>query len=272
MLIRSLFGAAALAAGAMSAALAADKPVAFEPTPASGWIVTVRANALTGPKWDGADQNGIMAFPTMSFRRAGTVQKWRSPDDGISFSVVDQAGFEMGPVARIRGGRYYDGNRELFGIHDVKWTVEPGVFANIWLAPTIRARAEVRHGFRGEDGFHANFGLDWVNTFDRWTFAIGPRVELADGKFMRTNFGVTPLDALWNRQVLAYRPDGGFKSLGVYSSLGYQISDAWNATLHGGYNRLSGDAADSPIVKRFGSANQFTLGLQLAYSFPVSGF
>ena len=33
--------------------------------------------------------------------------------------------------------------------------------------------------------------------------------------------------------------------------------------------RLVGDAADSPIVKRFGSENQFGFGLTAAYSFST---
>ena len=46
---------------------------------------------------------------------------------------------------------------------------------------------------------------------------------------------------------------------------------AWSdrITLYGdaGYRRLVGDAADSPIVKRAGSENQFTAGLGLTYRF-----
>lgn len=254
------------------ASLAADQPAVNAPTPASGWIVTIKGNAVTGPRWDGADENGFMAYPSVSFRRAGTQPKWASPDDGIGFALVESGPFEFGPVARIRSGRYNGGDNRLIGIHDVKWTVEPGVFANVWFTPNLRARAEARHGFRSQDGFHANFGLDWVQTFDRFTFALGPRLEVADSKFMRTNFGVTARDAAWNPAVWTYAPGGGVKSYGVYSSLGYKFSDSWAATLHGGFNRLASEASSSPVVKRFGSANQYLIGLQFAYSFPVSGF
>lgn len=254
------------------AAMAQSSNVTYSPTPATGWIVTLRANAVTGPKWDGADTNGIIGYPSLSFRRAGTQPKWAAPDDGIGFGLVDTGVFEMGPVVRFRSGRYQSEDWRLFGLHEVKWTLEPGVFANFWITPNLRARAEVRHGFRGQDGFHANFGLDYVQPIDRFTFAIGPRLEVADSKFMRTNFGVTTLDATFNRGVWAYRPDGGIKSYGVHSSLGYQFNDSWSGTIYGGYNRLASDAADSPIVKRMGSANQFSAGLQLSYSFPVSGF
>lgn len=259
-------------ATAACASHAADKPTPYTPTPASGWIVTVKANAVSGPRWDGADTNGFIAYPSVSFRRPGTTPKWASPDDGIGFSVVDTGVFELGPVARIRSGRYNGSDRRLTGVHDVKWTVEPGLFANFWITPNLRARAEARHGFRSQDGFHASFGVDWVQAFDRFTFAIGPRLDVADAKFMRTNYGVTFQDSAWNPLVWAYRPSGGVKSYGVYSSLGYQFNDAWSATLHGGYNRLTNKADNSPVVRRFGSPDQFMIGLQFAYSFPVSGF
>ena len=38
------------------------------------------------------------------------------------------------------------------------------------------------------------------------------------------------------------------------------------------YARVVGDAADSPIVRRFGSENQFSFGASISYSFTTSGW
>ena len=64
----------------------------------------------------------------------------------------------------------------------------------------------------------------------------------------------------------------GFKSVGLYASATYKFNDAWSATLHGGYDRLVASAANSPITTRLGSVHQGTIGLTVAYSFPVKGF
>ena len=44
------------------------------------------------------------------------------------------------------------------------------------------------------------------------------------------------------------------------------------STVSASYSRLVSDAADSPIVKSFGSENQFTVGVSLSYSFVTSGW
>lgn len=252
------------------AALAAD-PVrmASNPTTADSWIVTVKVNAVTSPKWNGADANGFIVYPSLSVRKAGEPAKFSSPDDGIGFAILDSNGFSMGPVLRYRSGRYNGSNAELRGIHDVRWTVEPGVFANYWITPNLRVHGELRHGVRTADGLRASFGLDVVNTFGAWTLAIGPRLALANGHAMRTNYGVTVQDAAWNPNVYAYKAQGGLESYGVYGSATYQFNSAWAATLHGGYDRLAGDAGKTPIVRHIGSRDQFTVGLVLAYSFGM---
>ncbi len=270
--VRQLYtvSSAVFAILASGAALAADTSrIATNPATADSWIVTVKVNAVTSPKWTGSDANGFIAYPSLSFRKAGEPVKFSSPDDGIGMAIVDSGSFSMGPVVRYRAGRYNGSNAELRGIHDVRWTVEPGVFANLWLTPNFRARAELRHGVRSEDGLHANFGVDAVNTFGAWALAIGPRLSLANGHYMRTNYGVTAQDAAWSPRVTPYKAQGGIKSYGAYGSATYQFNPSWAATLHGGYDRLVGSAGKSPIVSNIGSKDQYSIGLVLAYSFSM---
>ena len=105
-----------------------------------------------------------------------------------------------------------------------------------------------------------------------WTLATGPRLSLADQEFAETYFGVRPFEAAINGLVPAYRPSGGLNSVGVATSLSYDWSPEWSTTVSVSYARLVGDAADSPIVKRFGSENQFTFGASVSYSFQTSGW
>ena len=124
-----------------------------------------------------------------------------------------------------------------------------------------------RHGINGYDGFVADFGLDVVQRYGAFMVSVGPRLALGDSSFTRTYFGVTPFEAAVNGQVTAYRPSGGITSVGVTSGLTYDWSDQWSTTGFVSYKRLVSDAADSPIVKRFGSENQVSLGLTASYSF-----
>lgn len=237
------------------------------------WVVTVKGNLRVSPKWSGSDDHTFIGFPSLSFRRPGTTPRWSSPDDSIGYRIDMNDVFSFGPVVSYRSGRYDGSNRELTGIHDVRWTLEPGVFLQVWAVPdTLRARIEIRRGFREKDGFVADIGADWVNKFGALTVAVGPRVSLADGSFMRNQYGVTELDAYRNGQVTAYKATSGFKSAGVLASASYRFNEQWDTTVYGGYSRLVGDAAKSPVVKRFGDRDQWTVGATVGYSFNFSGF
>jgi MipA family protein len=238
-----------------------------------GWVITLKANAVSGPKYPGSSEQGFIAFPSASIRRAGTTPGFSAVDDGIGFALYDTAGFKAGPVVRYQSGRYLEGNPELRGLRDAKWAVEPGAFAEIWPVPDVlRARFEIRRGFHGHEGVVGNIGMDLVQRFGAWTLSGGPRVSLGDKEYMRSYFGVTPQDAAWNPRVVAFKPSGGVKGIGASGQATYKFNESWSTTLQAGYERLQGDAAKSPIVKSFGKRDQLTLGASLSYSFSWKGF
>jgi outer membrane scaffolding protein for murein synthesis (MipA/OmpV family) len=47
----------------------------------------------------------------------------------------------------------------------------------------------------------------------------------------------------------------------------YRINPQWEVHAYVEYEKLLGDAADSPLVKLRGSSNQTTIGLGASYSF-----
>ena len=150
---------------------------------------TSGANAGVLPDWEGAKSYSFLGYPSVSLRRADA-REWSSPDDGLDFSVYDAHGFSVGPVAAYELGRYRnDDPRRLFGIHDVPWMIEGGVFAEFWAIPdTFRARIEIRHGLGSGNGFVADAAVDYLLHFGAATFALGPRLSLGDQDFMRRQF------------------------------------------------------------------------------------
>jgi MipA family protein len=257
------------AAGAADVAEVRRGDAMFAPVPVTSdeWIVTVRGTVSIAPKFEGSDRFGLFAFPGLGFRRASQPVQFSAPDDGADFAVYRQNGFSIGPVARFRPGRYLNDDARLFGLHDVRWSVEPGVFVEYWATPAIRARAELRHGLRGREGFVADFGVDWVSRLGAFTAAVGPRLRLADAAYHRDYYGVTFAESALSGRFAPYRPGGGINSVGAAASLGYQWNQAWGTTVFAGYRRLMSDAADSPIVRGIGSPNQFEVGASVSYSF-----
>lgn len=235
---------------------------------ANAWLVTIKANVSVSPKWNGSDEFSGIGYPSVSFRRPWTAEEWSSPSDSIGFAFIDTNGFSLGVVGAYRGGRDSSSVERLIGLRDTRWTIEGGLFAQYWFAPEfLRARLEVRRGFRSEDGFIADLGADLVHKYDRFTFALGPRVSVADGRFMRNHFGVTYEDSIRNGDLSEWRPDGGLRAAGIFSSVNYRINDQWTAGVHGGWERLLGDARKSPIIEKAGDENQFLFGATVTYTF-----
>lgn len=268
--MRAALPFAALAALVAGSTIAPAADLLFSPEPiqaSSGWIVNVKGNLRVGPSYPGSDEFNFIGYPSLSVRRAGTVERFGAPDDGLSFSFLEESAFRFGVVGRFVGGRYLQDNRELFGLNKVDWAVEPGVFVEYWPLEFLRARAEIRRGFGGHEGFVADLGLDAVQRFGVFTVSVGPRLALGDSEFTRTYFGVTDAEAALNGQVTPYRPSGGITSVGATGAISYDWSPQWSTTAFVTYKHLVGDAADSPIVERFGSENQWGFGLTASYSF-----
>lgn len=271
-LVAGLIGISAVTGSAHAADLGPPRyaaPVLAAPM-VDTWIVTLGANVAAGPRFPGSDRYTLFGYPEISYRRANEPERFSAPDDGFSISLLDTPNFRFGAVGRYQPGRYFgDDRRHLFGLRDVKWAVEPGAFVEYWPVSFLRARAELRHGINGHDGFVGNIGLDFIAPVGGFTASIGPRLAFGDDDFTRTYFGVTPYEAFLNGRVTTFRPHGGVTSVGALAALTYTFSPQWATTVYGGYNRLVDDAGRSPIPRNLGSRDQYTVGAKVLYSFSM---
>ena len=129
----------------------------------------------------------------------------------------------------------------------------------------------VRHGFGGHDGIVGETGLDFIirpNAVTEITF--GPRASFASGDYMRTYFGITPVESAV-AGLRAYAPGDGFKGAGAELGVRYEFNPEWAFVGSLAYERLIGGAANSPIVQ-VGEPNQITATLGLTYRFALRLF
>jgi len=239
------------------------------PVGPNDWILTVKGNAQITPMFEGSDKTSFVVFPSFTLRRATEPRRFAAPDDGVSLTFYGNPVVSFGVVAAYQGGRYYQDDRRLFGLSKINWTIEPGVFVELWPTEQLRGRFEIRHGLNGS-GFTAGLALDWVERVGRFTVSGGPRAVLADSDYMDKYYSVSPYEAAINGRVLPFKAKGGVRSVGAAAAISYDWSDEWNTTLFGRYDYLTGDAGKSPIVRAFGSRNQFSVGLPAAYSFKTT--
>ncbi|MDR6530214.1 outer membrane scaffolding protein for murein synthesis (MipA/OmpV family) [Caulobacter rhizosphaerae] len=100
----------------------------------------------------------------------------------------------------------------------------------------------------------------------RWSLGASAKVDLVDKKYARTYFGVTPAQAATSG-LAAYDLKGGVRDVALSAKVTYALNERWNLQWLGGYKRLTGDFADSPLVKDGGSANQFSAAVAVGYRF-----
>lgn len=191
--------------------------------------------------------------------------EFEAADESFGFSLIDTGGFSFGPAANFEGKR----TSAMVGttLPTVRFTIEAGAFVAFDLTENFRLRAEMRKGVNGHKGWIGLAGADFVmRDRDAWLFSIGPRVTWSDNRYQDAWFSVTPADAP-AAGLPAYDAGGGIQAYGAIATFGTQFSPRWGIYGYTKYDRLVGDAADSPIVRQYGSRDQFSGGLTLTYTF-----
>ena len=241
--------------------------------PAAAQVIeTVRIRAGLGvelePEFYGDDSTKLGPMVKFSLKRGDGPFDFSAPDDNFGFAVVSGDKFSLGPAIKIRGSRTNDEVGVEVG--KVPTTFEAGAFVEYQLSDSLRLRSELRRGIGGHKGTVGSLGADWVaRDEDRYLVSVGPRLFLSDGRFQRAYFGVDERAAFATGLDL-YRPGGGLHGVGAVASTHYRFGDGpWGLYGFARYERLIGDAADSPIIRAHGSRNQYAIGVALTHTFTL---
>lgn len=217
------------------------------------------------PNFPGSDSVSIRPFVDVSRAKAGELMIFEAPDESAGFSLIQRQGFAAGPSIGFQGAR--DSDDVGAALPKVGFTFEVGGFAQYEFAQGLRVRAELRKGIGGHKGLIGNAGVDYVRRDgDQWLFSIGPRITVADNRYHDAYFSVAPRDAAPSG-LRAFDAGGGVQAAGVTAGYLHQLTRHWGYSTYAKYDRLVGDAADSPIVRSLGSRNQFSAGIAASYTF-----
>jgi outer membrane protein len=197
---------------------------------------------------------------------SGTNQfRFEAPDDVFGIPAISSGSFAAGPALNVASGRKDSDVGAPVG--KVSTTFEAGGFMQYDLSKSVRIRADLRKGIGGHNGVVGAVGADYIwRDGDRYVFSVGPRLLFSNERYQQAYFGVSPAAALATGPPL-YRPGGGIHAVALASGLSYQFNPRFGMFGFARYERLVGDAAKSPIVRQFGSRDQFSAGLGLSYTF-----
>lgn len=258
---RAVWVAISLAALA-PAALADGTPTGPKPN----WTVIVGGGGLYTPDYEGSDDSEFRALPFIRVQ----YQDWVSfsVPEGLKVTAVNEGPFKAGAIAGYRFDRDADDNVALAGWGDVDGALELGAFAEVKL-DSIKLSLEGRQGISGDDtGLIATLSARYETRIAGAIVSVGPKVSWVDDDYAQTYFGITPAQAA--ASVLGYSPyaaDSGIKDYGVGLMVMQPLGGNWSVTALASVSRLTGDAADSPIVAAQGSETQVTAGLFVGYRF-----
>jgi len=238
--------------------------------PAPDWTLTLGVEGRYLPSYVGSDRYIFAPFPIFDIRRAGTPRRFSAPLDGVSVAIVNIGQFRFGPTGKLVLPRdESEDPAALRGLGDVDWALELGVFAEYWFVPWLRGRVELRQGIGGHTGLVSEITADIVvPATESLTLSAGPRLTLATAQALQPYFGVTPAQSLTSG-LPVYSPGGGVSAVGVGAQARQQLTRDWAVNLFVEYDRLVGDAANSPVLARGGSADQVTVGIGVSYTFDI---
>lgn len=238
--------------------------------PASDWEIQIGAGAMVSPDYEGSDDYEVNPLPMVNISYKDRVFL-DGPSIGANLFVWDgpRPGdqLKIGPLLRYQMGRDDDDNDALKGLGSIDGSAEVGGFISYDNGPFsagVKAFQDVGDGHEGmivelEGGYRHRFN-------DNWSMQAGISTTWADDDYTQSFFGIDAKQS-FRSGYREYNAEAGFKDIGLSLGVSYSFAENWNVTGMAGYSRLIGDAADSPIVDKQGSADAFMTGLFVGYRF-----
>jgi outer membrane protein len=225
------------------------------------------------PDYTGSDDYtvGIAPAGMMKFGKSERYAKLIATE--LYVNLLDSQMWSLGPVLNYRFGRDGVDDNMVDRMRDIDGTVEAGAFAGwTWIGeddPRHRFTTSVEflHDVTNEHGgYLVSASARYFKPVTRpLTLSAGVAITYGSSDYMDTYFGVD-LNNAARSGLSQYSADSGIRDVRFPIMAIYSLSPNWH--ISGGmiYQRLVGDAADSPIVDKRGSSNQLFAGMGVAYA------
>jgi outer membrane protein len=192
-------------------------------------------------------------------------------DPQLRWDFFDSDDYGVGLLLGYRNGRSESdpgliadaGSARLKGMGTVSAAVDGGVagYVKVFGIPLF---AQVRSALNGDQGTLGILGVYLpLDLGDGVELTVLPSVTWANGKQMQTFYGVTPAQSAASGFAV-YDAGAGWQNAALELAATWKISGPWLLVGSVAYQRLLGDAADSPLTQ---DRNQVSGLLGLAYRF-----
>lgn len=218
---------------------------------------------IAGREYQGSDERRTMAVPLIEYQWANG---WFvGTTNGIGYNFSDRRDIQYGLRLTADFGRKENRSRALRGMGDIDASAEFGGFLNYPISKEVVLISSLRYGAgRDSKGMLVDLGAGYSTELSSdLRLGLGVAATLANADYMQSYFGVTAAQAA-RSGYSSYKPGGGLRDVRANLSLTYRINPSISATAAVSAGMLSGDAKDSPLVRK---KSTITGVLALAYSF-----
>jgi len=231
----------------------------------------VGAGIGTTPDYTGANTSSAAVAPLLRYHFQDSHRSFSLVGPIGSLNLIDSPGLHGGPMFRYRFGRLDVEDPVVARMHEIDRTIDLGGYLSYWWTGSdvpwrLRVAGSVLTGIDSEHrGNSASLDAQfWLPVSRQVVLGVGGALNFADSDFMTTWYGVNAQDSAASGLPF-YKPGGGGTSNDAWVGVMWLFRPNWVVGAGVYYQRLTGNAADSPIVRDRGNANQVSGGVGAAY-------
>lgn len=233
--------------------------------------VVAGAGAYVSPNYTGDDNYRVRALP---FIRASYGDNfWASVPEGLNYRIYDKDGLTVTAKAEVAFARDEDGESffavtgegtdDLLGLGNIGTSVELGAAVSYGTGP-VSFGGSLRQGVGGHGALIGDASVSYRHIFKAGDTPIAvfltPNIKFGAADLTQTYYGITPEQSRASG-LEAFETDGGIYSVGLNTLAFIPTSEKSAFMLYGSVRELTGDAADSPLIRQRGESTQFFGGL-----------
>lgn len=245
--------------------------------------ITIGMGAGLVPSYEGSDQSVLFPVPVVRGSYKGYRYGARGPGlfvDLIKDGTLPKIEYIAGPVIRARlerNNRIRDAVVRRLGTRNI--AIEAGATGGFTvnrifgMFDSLTFQADAVADISGvHDGVVVSPSVSYsVPIKTAGAVTLSGSADLVDDSYADFYYSVTPAGSVASG-LPQFRARGGLKSLGATLLVAYDLSGnaldgGWGMFALGGYSRMQGDFADSPIVSLRGDADQLFGGVGISYTF-----
>ena len=240
-----------------------DTPGIEAPHDADVWDIRLGVLGAVHPDYQGSDDYKTSVAPYFRINwRDRIILGGRS----LRARVLNGGPLSMGPLVRLRGGRDEGDNEDLAGLGDDERSIEVGGFMRYRIGPYRFRMTATQDVADGHNGALVEVGAGAQIPFDRPWFLLMGKVTWADQDYTKSFFGVTASESR-RSGLRQFDTSAGVRDVGFTIASRLPIWREMSLVAAFNYEKLLGDAADSPLTQAVGDADQVSANMGLIYRF-----